>query len=652
MAGNDAPGDFSKESRICIIGCGISGMAAAHHLSGVAGTRITILEAHEQLGGRANITEDGEHCTRLFLEDYDHARSLLDQVPGRGGGSVWSSLRAAHRFARTRSGRWIEIDHIYAFVSGTEGLTARDRLSISRANRQSLLAAKQPGSGSTNRFGSVWNWTPPSLLRALLTVRRVGTGSAYAFPGDTDSHLTVPWVDFLRGRGVEVRGGTPVQSLKIGNEGVVVATSAGEEVFDIVLVTAFATDAYALLDRSSIPRFLDHRTHTHCRCFTLELDPREPVLQQSEVQIYAHAGVTTVVQPEARRSVSLAAFPRSTEFDHILSVIQDQLRLRYEPISISDRDNLQPGEAVFIGKYVDPVLLERFLGSRIYFAGSYTSNSYPLDSAEGACRSAAHAVGRITKDRPDLGFELDVSLPSPAPEPAATDQRTHPNSPPDRKAARTIWRVACTASRIMSRPVAELRFVRTGTSSWPPGSPAVYVANHRSIFDVLAGLLTFEHLGVTPRLVVKRDYFDGPLGLFLRAIGALPALRGSDATITAAIAAIEAGDSVAFMVEGRLVPPERASEAPYGRGATEVAARTGVPIVPIAGRGTKKVWAGSRPWPLFRRRKVPVTITIGEPVFGRDRQDLEDIVRDRILELEATGTRPLDLDDDRLDPTP
>ena len=93
--------------------------------------------------------------------------------------------------------------------------------------------------------------------------------------------------------------------------------------------------------------------------------------------------------------MTLAAFPRSTENDFVLDQVRNQLDLRHPPLRVRTRDNLSRSEAVFVGEYVDPRRIEESFGGRVYFAGSYTDNSYPLDSGEGACRSAFLAAGRL-----------------------------------------------------------------------------------------------------------------------------------------------------------------------------------------------------------------------------------------------------------------
>src|SRR4051794_34580854 len=224
--------------RICIIGGGISGLAAAHYLTDTDDHEVTIFEAATVIGGRANVTADGEHCTRVFLDDYHYLRNLLADVPAAGGRQLLDSLLPAQRYARARDGRWIRIDHIYAFLSRAGGLTVRDKAAILISNRRSLLAAidadrwkrraDSPGTRrwtlrlpsqdpvlditSTNRYGSLWNWSPAGLYRALRSAW--SSANAFVLGGCTERHFTRPWVEVLQNRGVTVPSRRPVDRIE------------------------------------------------------------------------------------------------------------------------------------------------------------------------------------------------------------------------------------------------------------------------------------------------------------------------------------------------------------------------------------------------------------------------------------------------------
>jgi 1-acyl-sn-glycerol-3-phosphate acyltransferase len=326
---------------------------------------------------------------------------------------------------------------------------------------------------------------------------------------------------------VTLRAGTQVERLRTDAAGVDLWCHGVAERFDVLIVTASVTDAYALLDRSGVPRALDH-----------------------------------------------------------------------------------PG-------YVDPVRIAAQLRGRVYFAGP-----------------ALSALERMAADHPAVRVRRRRAQ---APARRSTAELAHPNSPPDDRLARRLWWLARRASALVGRVAADIEFVDLSQTTWPLEAPAVYVANHRSLFDVPTGLMTFDRLRVFPRIVVDRKYFDTWFSRHLKQLGALPALRGTNATVTAAVAALAAGDSVAFMVEGKLTPRGAAEHAPHGSGAALAALRTNAPIVPIAAYGTDDVWPSSRPWPLLRRTRPKVVVVIGEP-FHPETSSLDELMDDmRTILLHLEG---------------
>jgi 1-acyl-sn-glycerol-3-phosphate acyltransferase len=318
--------------------------------------------------------------------------------------------------------------------------------------------------------------------------------------------------------------------------------------------------------------------------------------------------------------------------------------LQHEPARVRVRDNLKPSEAVFVGQYVHADDVELRTEGRIVVAGSYVDNSYPLDSAEGACRSAYNALSRLASKHPQLRLRSNLGLPAPTRSKAKQPTRpplSHTNASTAPRLAAVLWSLSTRASIMLTPLVADLDFVDARDGTLPHTKPAIYVSNHRSTFDVPAGFRTFAYLKVVPHLVIARKYFErGPLGVMLRAAGALPALRGTDATITAGIDALRSGDSVAIMPEGRIFGD--ADEAPaHGRGAAEMSIQTGAPIIPIGAFGTQHVWEGDRPRPLVRRPPRPrVVIAIGPPIWpeGRTVDDLTQHLREVLTSLEESAS--------------
>ena len=137
-------------------------------------------------------------------------------------------------------------------------------------------------------------------------------------------------------------------------------------------------------------------------------------------------------------------------------------------------------------------------------------------------------------------------------------------------------------------------------------SPAVLVANHASFLDVL---LLLAVLPPTVRFGAKAKLTRYPiLGTILRRTGYVLVQRGARESATALAAAIDAGESLFVFPEGTFV--RAAGVMPFRLGAFQIAAAKGVPVVPIALRGTRAVW----PDETWRLRPARMAIRVGEPI--------------------------------------
>jgi NAD(P)-binding Rossmann-like domain len=124
---------------------------------------------------------------------------------------------------------------------------------------------------------------------------------------------------------------------------------------------------------------------------------------------------------------------------------------------------------------------------------------------------------------------------------------------------------------------ASVSYLDLSGHAWPLAAPAVYIANQRWLLDVLARDLMIGRL-VTP------------------------------ASYATAAGELEAGHSVAFVVEGELPAHGCAARAAsHGRGAALAALAVNAPIVPVA----------ARPGPASSSRfgRPRVRVVIGEPFY-------------------------------------
>lgn len=172
-----------------------------------------------------------------------------------------------------------------------------------------------------------------------------------------------------------------------------------------------------------------------------------------------------------------------------------------------------------------------------------------------------------------------------------------------------------------------VRFDIAGLDNIPSDGPAIVVANHRSYFDPLAVGFAMARRGRPVRFLGKREVFDAPIvGDVARALGGIAVDRGtgSDEPLERAASVLRAGELVAIMPEGT-IPRGEAFFDPVlqGRwGAARLAAKAGVPVIPMGLWGTEKVWPRSSRVPDVTNVLSPPTIRVraGAPlhVGGED----------------------------------
>jgi 1-acyl-sn-glycerol-3-phosphate acyltransferase len=195
------------------------------------------------------------------------------------------------------------------------------------------------------------------------------------------------------------------------------------------------------------------------------------------------------------------------------------------------------------------------------------------------------------------------------------------------------WAVARGAARCLLA-LTGIRFAVSGRDHLPAQGGAVVVVNHASYFDVvvLAALLRRP-----PAFVAKRELGEQLFSrLLLRRLGThfvdrIDAERGlEDAGRAAARAA--AGEMLVFFPEGTFT--RSPGLLPFRLGAFQVAAESGVPVVPVALRGTRSILRGNH-W-FLRRGRVAVSVAPPLHPTGRDfaaSVALRDAARRAMLEL-------------------
>lgn len=213
---------------------------------------------------------------------------------------------------------------------------------------------------------------------------------------------------------------------------------------------------------------------------------------------------------------------------------------------------------------------------------------------------------------------------------------------------RAIRRVA----RVLSLAVVPFaRFDLPPAAERPTDQPLIWAPNHRSIFDILVGLVCLQRIGVSASFLVNARYFERRWGgALLTKVGAIPVDldNGGLAAIAAAARRLREGRSVVIMAEGRLVQHRERQRLGIGElspGVVIIARRAEVPIIATAIVGSDDVWPIGRRFPRIRigaRSTVRVRLSRPIVVTGRPREalaELTTILSDLVLATEASTAR-------------
>ncbi len=177
------------------------------------------------------------------------------------------------------------------------------------------------------------------------------------------------------------------------------------------------------------------------------------------------------------------------------------------------------------------------------------------------------------------------------------------------------WAVMRQGARLLFR-VTGISLSVQGLEQLPRGQACVIVANHASYLDgiVLAAALPIQYAFVA-KAELDRQFIARQ---FLRRIGALFVERfGKEQGVADArclAQAVEAGRSLLYFPEGTFT--RMPGLLPFHMGAFSAAAEAGVPVVPIAIRGTRSLLRADTWFP----RRGGVRITVAAPVLpeGKD----------------------------------
>ena len=157
-----------------------------------------------------------------------------------------------------------------------------------------------------------------------------------------------------------------------------------------------------------------------------------------------------------------------------------------------------------------------------------------------------------------------------------------------------------------------------GQDNVPRKDGAILAINHTSYLDfALAGTAALPAKRYV-RFMAKKELFDNKVaGPLLRGMHHINVDRSNgSASFVAALRALKSGEIIGIFPEGTISTSFEIKGLKSG--AVRLAIGAGVPVVPTI------VWGGQRVYtkgvkPSFKRSKVPVTVSFGEPItYSRD----------------------------------
>ncbi|QLL24956.1 1-acyl-sn-glycerol-3-phosphate acyltransferase [Actinobacteria bacterium IMCC26103] len=204
--------------------------------------------------------------------------------------------------------------------------------------------------------------------------------------------------------------------------------------------------------------------------------------------------------------------------------------------------------------------------------------------------------------------------------------------PPVIVALKTFWRYL------------GLQFHFEGQVHIPRKGGAILAMNHIGYLDfALIGTAALP-TGRLVRFMAKKEIFDNKLaGPLMRGMHHINVDRSSGtASFVAALRALRSGEIVGIFPEGTISRSFEINELKTG--AIRLAMGSGVPVIPTIVWGSQRIWTKGVKRDL-RRKKVPIYVTFGKPMFfekGADVEAGEKLLRETLLELlhEVQGKYP------------
>ncbi|WP_430449706.1 NAD(P)/FAD-dependent oxidoreductase [Rhodophyticola sp.] len=266
--------------RIAVIGAGISGMAAAYHLSTTHA--VTLFEAEPRLGGHARTVLAGKtgdqpvdtgfivfnyanypHLTALFKElDVPVARSDMSFAASIGGGAIEYGLRNlpalfAQKSNLLRPGFACMIRDILRFNARAERVATDSTVTLGALMEQMRMGRWFRDYYLTPISGAIWS-TPKEEIMAFPAQALIRFFRNHALLSASGQHQwwtvqggSVEYVKRLEsamlGRGVDIRLGARIEAVRRIAGGAEICRKGAWERFDEVIFATHSDDTLAML---------------------------------------------------------------------------------------------------------------------------------------------------------------------------------------------------------------------------------------------------------------------------------------------------------------------------------------------------------------------------------------------------------------------
>jgi 1-acyl-sn-glycerol-3-phosphate acyltransferase len=156
------------------------------------------------------------------------------------------------------------------------------------------------------------------------------------------------------------------------------------------------------------------------------------------------------------------------------------------------------------------------------------------------------------------------------------------------------------------------RFDMTGTDNVPRSGGVLLAYNHIGYVDFVYGGLGPDRVGRRVRFMAKRELFDHKVsGPIMRACGHISVDRTEgEASLSAAMSNLAAGELVGIFPEATISRAMEIKELKTG--AVRIAARAGVPLLPVVLWGTQRLMTKDHDKDFSRG--TAISIRVGEPI--------------------------------------